>query len=111
MSSPTTRTLSTLREEGWLCAVVEKFNTFNKTRLDLYGFIDIIAVRENETLAVQATSYANTSSRVTKIKAHENYTIVKSANWRIEVWGWKKCLKTSKKGKTYYRYFPRIIVL
>ena len=111
MSSPTQRTLKILRDEGWLVAVVEKWNSHTKTRSDLYGFIDILAVRDNETLAIQATSYPNTSSREKKIKAHSNYTLVKQAKWRVEVWGWKKVAKTSKKGTTYFRYVPRIIPL
>lgn len=88
--SPTSRTLKKLRKDGYLAAVVEK--TIPKTfiKQDLYGFIDIIAIKGYETLAVQATSYPNVSARVNKIVEHENVGAVREANWKIEVWGWHK---------------------
>ena len=90
MSSPTVRSLKLLRDEGYLCQVVERFNHFSKTRLDLFGFIDILAIRENEVLGVQATSRSNVSSRVAKITEHENTAAVRKSGIRIEVWGWGK---------------------
>ena len=108
--SPTSRTLNKLRREGWLVGIVEKYNIFSNTRLDLFGFIDIIALKGEEALAIQTTSYSNISSHVNKIKEHENYPIVKQV-WRIEVWGWKKKKILSKKGTFYYRYEARIVEL
>jgi hypothetical protein len=108
--SPTSRTLNKLRSEGWLPGIVEKFNSFTKTRFDLYGFVDVVAIRDNETIAIQSTSYSNVPSRVNKIKEHINYPIVKKA-WRIEVWGWQKKKRISKQGKIYYRYEARIVEL
>lgn len=90
MSSPTSRSLEALRKDGWLPAVVEKFNSFSRTRHDLYGFIDILAVREKETLAVQACHYSDVADRVAKIQSHENFVAVVASGWRIEVWGWHK---------------------
>jgi hypothetical protein len=89
-TSPTQLTLKRLREEGYLCQVVEHYNFFAKIRQDLFGFVDVIGVRENETIAVQATSYSNVSARVKKIADHENIPMVRKAGWRIEVWGWHK---------------------
>lgn len=111
MSSPTQRTLKVLRDEGWLVAVVEKWNNHVNQRIDLFGFIDIIAIRENETLAVQATSYSHSSDRKKKIISHMNYKLVKQAKWRVEVWAWQKVMKTSKKGTKYIRYVPKITAL
>lgn len=88
--SPTERSLKLLREEGYLVAVVEKWNSFVKVRQDLFGFIDLLAIKENETLAVQTTSGDNVSARLTKIEASDNLPIVRKANWRIEVHGWRK---------------------
>lgn len=90
MSSPTARSLAKLRKDGWRPWIVETFNHYTKTRSDMFGFVDILAIRENETLAVQATSYSNVSSRVKKITDHENVGFVREAGWRIEVWGWHK---------------------
>ena len=88
--SPTERSLKALRADGWLCQVVEKWNPHSRTRLDLFGFVDILALRDGETLAVQATSRSNVSSRVNKIAEHENVAAVRKAGWRLQVWGWSK---------------------
>jgi len=90
VASPTSRSLELLRSEGYLCEVVEKWNQWSKTRKDLYGFIDILAVRKGEVLGVQATSGSNVSGRVAKITEHENVGQVREAGIRIEVWGWRK---------------------
>jgi hypothetical protein len=88
--SPTELTLKYLREAGYQAAVVEKWNPHARIRQDLFGFIDILAVKDGETLAVQATSYANTSSRVAKIADAETAGPVRKAGWKIWVMGWRK---------------------
>ena len=88
--SPTQLTLEKLRADGWLVEVTERWNPFARIRQDLYGFVDLLAVREGETLAVQATSYSNISARVNKITEHNNIGMVRKAGWRVEVWGWRK---------------------
>lgn len=94
MPSPTQRTLAKLRKDGYTCAIVEKYNSFIKCRQDLFGFIDILAIKENETLGVQTTSGSNSSERVEKIKANKYYSTVKKAGWKIIVHGWRKLKKT-----------------
>ena len=89
-SSPTQRTLDSLRKDGWHCAIVEKWNPHTRTRADLWGFCDILAIRRNEILAVQCTSGGNMSKRVDKITGHENTPKVREAGIRIQVWGWRK---------------------
>jgi hypothetical protein len=89
-ASPTALTLKLLREEGWLCQVVEKWNPHARIRQDLFGFIDILCVRDDRTLGVQATSYGNMSSRIRKITDHENLAPVRKANWELWVIGWRK---------------------
>jgi hypothetical protein len=84
------RSLAALRADGWQCAVVEKWNPHAKIRQDLWGFIDVIALREGVTLAVQATSYSNVAARVTKIGESELVAAVRAAGWRIVVHGWHK---------------------
>lgn len=88
--SPTQLSLRHLRAEGWLAAVVEHYNPHARVRNDLFGFIDVLAIRPDETLAVQATTASNVSSRVHKIADHSNIAAVREAGWRIEVWGWAK---------------------
>ena len=90
MSSPTQRSLEYMRRKGYLCAVVERYNHFVKRKNDLFGFIDIICVGENEVIGVQATSATNVSSRITKIAEHENVAAVRRGGIRILVHGWAK---------------------
>jgi hypothetical protein len=88
--SPTQLTLEKLRADGWLAEVVEKWIPGANIRKDLWGFVDILALRDDEILAVQATSYSNVSARVNKITDHENLPAVRLANIQIQVWGWRK---------------------
>ena len=88
--SPTQKSLEHLRKQGYVAEVVEK--TIPKTfiKKDLWGFVDIVAIRDGETVGVQATSVANVSSRVNKIMDSEHYHTVKDAGWKIEVHGWER---------------------
>jgi len=66
--TPTQRTLKLLRDRGYIAAVVERWNPYARIRQDLFGFIDIIAVNDGDTLAVQATSDSNVAARIDKIR-------------------------------------------
>lgn len=90
MSSPTQRSLAELRKRGYLAQVVEKWIAAVKRRQDLYGFIDILAIRDDEILGVQATSGDHVAERVAKIAEHEHVGAVRKAGIRIAVWGWRK---------------------
>ncbi len=87
-TSPTQLSLKKLREEGYTVQVVEYWNSFARIRIDLFGFIDIIALKGKETLAVQTTSASNMSARCKKIADHENVSAVREAGWTIHVHGW-----------------------
>jgi hypothetical protein len=106
--TPTQRTLAELRRQGYLAAVVEKWNPHAKVRQDLFGIIDVLAVEPRaapwgiRTLAVQATSGSNVAARVTKLRAARwppptkrkpagelVFPPLLAAGWRIEVWGWR----------------------
>lgn len=96
MSSPTTRSLAKLRKDGYLAEVVEKFNSFTKTRKDLWGIIDILAIRRDEVLGVQTTSWGHVPDRVKKITDSENIGAIREAGVRVVVHGWKKNPKTNR---------------
>lgn len=95
MKRPTQRSLDLLRKEGWLPAVVEKWNPHAKCRQDLFGIIDIVAIRDGETLGVQATTASNLSKRIRKIEESDALSLLREAEWTIEVHGWRK----DKKGR------------
>ena len=88
--TPTQLSLRHLRAEGWTAEVTEHWNPHARVRNDLFGFIDIIALRGADTLAVQTTSAANVSARVHKIADHPNTPHVREAGWGIVVHGWAK---------------------
>lgn len=107
MSSPTQRSLELLRREGFIAAVVEKWNSFAGppdkrcvacgknaigVRQDLFGFADIIAVHpvSKLTVAVQTTSGSNLAARRTKLRASGEALVCMAAGWKIEVHGWSK---------------------
>lgn len=90
MTSPTARTLAALRAEEWTAQVVERWNAFARVRVDLFGCIDVLAVRPGAILAVQATSGANVAARVAKSKALPALRTWLEAGGRFEVWGWAK---------------------
>lgn len=88
--TPTQLTLRDLRNDGWLAEVVERWNPHSRTRHDLFGFVDIVAVKGDETLAVQTTSGSNAAARVRKIADHPSLPAVREAGWRVEVHGWTR---------------------
>lgn len=88
--TPTQRTLKRLRDDGFLAAVVEKWNPHARIRQDLFGVVDVIGIREGETIAVQATSGSNVSARVKKIAESDATPVIRAAGWRFVVHGWRK---------------------
>lgn len=89
--SNTARSLKALRADGWNCQVVERWQAFAKVRIDLYGFIDILCMREGGPfLAVQTTSRGNIMSRIHKITLEQRALMFISCGGQIEVHGWKK---------------------
>ena len=93
-------TLKRLKNTGYLAAITEHFNVHVRRagggfgiRQDLFGFIDILALRGTEpVLAVQSTSAKQMSPHLKKIREdrRENAVAWLKAGGRIELWGWKK---------------------
>ena len=99
--SPTQLTLRHLRKEGWLAAVVERWVPFPKPghRADLWGFVDLLAIRGDENYYIQACAGNSHAARVAKVKANSNLpTVLGSANPSRQVWvySWSK---TGPRGK------------
>jgi hypothetical protein len=91
MTSPTQRTLARLKKENYdLVAITERWNPFAKIRQDLFGCIDILAIKDGDTVAIQVTSYSNVSARVKKITESVALGPLRKANWTILVEGWHK---------------------
>jgi hypothetical protein len=88
-TSPTQRSLEYLRDLGYHCEVVEKWNPWRRIRQDLWGWCDILAIRKGEVLAVQVTS-TGVAARIKKIQDSDTVAKVRDAGIRIEVHGWRK---------------------
>ena len=89
--SPTQRSLAKMRKEGWFCAITERWNPYANIRQDLFGFIDVLAMRGDVLLAVQTTSGGNVAARVEKIRATQAADLwLESPARRIVVHGWRK---------------------
>lgn len=88
-TSPTQRSLKHMRDLGYLCAVVEKWNPHAMIRQDLYGFIDVLCVKGEDIVGVQACTGGDSAKRVDKIVEHDNYPLVITA-MRIIVQSWRK---------------------
>jgi hypothetical protein len=89
-TSPTQRAIKVLKAEGYIPAIVERWNAFAKIRQDLYGCIDIIAIKPFEILGIQCTSDSNVSARVTKSVAIPALRIWLLAGGKFQVWGFGK---------------------
>ena len=92
MSSPTIRSLALLRKEGYCAQVVEKYNMFAHIRQDLFGFIDIVGIKDGlvGVLGIQTTSAAHIMERVRKILSIPESKIWLECGNKIIVHGWAK---------------------
>lgn len=86
--TPTQRSLKHLRKAGYLVAITERWNPFAKIRQDLFGVIDLLAVKDGETLGVQTTSMSNVSARIKKFAESEHVPKLRDAGWKLEIHGW-----------------------
>ena len=110
---PTQRTLQYLRDQGHSAGVVERYNSHSRTRHDLFGFIDIVAIVDGQIVGIQCTSTANISSRCTKIKTEcaTEAILWLHAGGLIEVWGWKNYKKSLPDDRRKWRETVKCLTL
>ncbi len=108
--TPTQRTLAAMREQGRVCGIVEKFNSFAGPygiRQDLFGFIDIIAIDPVQGVVAIQSCGQDWSGHVKKMLGERNenmFAWIKHAP--IELWAWRK-VKLKRGGKAM-RWAPRV---
>ena len=92
MTGTMQRSLALMKKEGYLVAIAEHFNPWGRVRVDLFGFIDICAIKPevNGVVAVQTTSKSNVSARLTKILPKKEVKVWLQAGNDIEIHGWVK---------------------
>lgn len=81
---------------------------FAKIRQDLFGFIDIVAIKEGEAgvFGIQATSDSNISARVHKSEANPLLKVWLSGGNKFQVWGWGKKGPKGKRKTWELRIIP-----
>lgn len=83
--SPMVRSLRLMRERGYRCYITEHHS--RGLTHDLFGFADILCLKDGEVCVVQTTSRPNVSARVRKITESEELPFVRKAGIRILVQG------------------------
>jgi hypothetical protein len=109
MSKNTERTLKYLREQGYICDMVERFIAFPKPhghRKDFLGIIDIIAFNDLTTIGVQSCGQ-DFAAHLKKIKESEMTTLwLNSVDRELWLIGWRKLVL--RRGGKAKRWRPRI---
>lgn len=89
MSSPSARSKKYMESFGYRVGTVERYVSFTRRRHDLFGFLDLIAMRGPDLVGIQTTSGSNLAARIDKAKALDTF-----AEWRkvgrVEFHGWSK---------------------
>ena len=90
MASPTSRSLTFLRREGFQVDIVERWVIGANIRKDLFGFGDLLAVhRLDKTITIiQTTTVSNLSARIKKAKALLSLKVWLDAGGKAEFHGW-----------------------
>lgn len=107
--TPTARTLQWLKARGYLAGVVERWNPHARIRQDLFGCVDIVAVKGSFVSFWQATSGGNVSSRVSKIRELPHAEQLFASGALVYVIGWRK--RKIKRGGKAVRWEPRILLV
>jgi hypothetical protein len=95
--SPTQLSLAHLRRNGWIADICERWvpngGPGPGVRRDLFGLVDLVAVRGSETMGVQTTSASNVAAHLRKMTDDEHapaLTALRAAGWAVVVHGWRK---------------------
>lgn len=111
-TTPTQRTIRELRNQGRVCAIVEKFNQHvgpHGIRQDLFGIIDVLALDpERGVVGVQCcgNSFSAHYRKLTEERWQECMDWLKTPGTVLELWAWRK-IKVKRGGKAE-RWTPRI---
>ncbi|XOV73812.1 MAG: hypothetical protein ACFHW5_11720 [Verrucomicrobiota bacterium] len=113
--SPTQRTLRALREQGLICAIVEKWNPYGGPqgiRQDLFGIIDVLALDpQRGIVGVQSTGndFAGHMRKLTEQRAQECLDWLSTPGAVLELWAWRKV--KAKRGGKLLLWQPRVAIL
>ena len=103
--SPTQRTLGWLKKNEIPAGIVERWIGPAKRRVDLFGFIDLVAIYPDSIVGIQVTSGSHHADHKRKILDSPQAPMWLHQG-RIELWSWSK-KKVKRAGKAV-RWIPRI---
>lgn len=108
------RTMRELRNQGRVCAIVEKWNAFagpHGIRQDLFGIIDVLALDpERGVVGVQVCGqdWVHHITKMTEERAQETHDWLSTPGTVLELHGWRKVKK--KRGGKQMIWRPRVAV-
>ena len=106
------RTLRAMRDQGRICAIVERFNQYAGEfgrREDLFGIIDILVLDpERGVVGIQACGqdFKAHIRKITEEKAQESMDWLETPGTALELWGWRKV--KLRPGALAMRWKPRV---
>lgn len=90
-TSPTQRSLKHLRNQGFHAQVVEKVVPYKFIKIDLFGWIDLVAVKPGEPITgVQTTTGPHVAHRIGKARGNVALEAWLQAGGRLAVHSWRK---------------------
>jgi hypothetical protein len=112
MTTATQRTLRELRQQGRVCAIVERWNQhvgLHGIRQDLFGIIDVLALDPvRGVVGVQSsTEFPDHWRRLTVERAQETLDWLSTPGTSLELWVWRKV--KLKRGGLAVRWAPRVV--
>jgi len=97
MTTPTQLSLAHLRQGGWTVDICERWVPNGApgggVRRDLFGLVDLVALRGSETMGVQTTSASNVAAHLRKMTDAEHapaFVALAAAGWTLVIHGWRK---------------------
>jgi hypothetical protein len=87
--TPHERSKAWLARAGYSFQTVEHHDRHSVRTHDLFGCLDLLALRGFQTLGVQTTSSNNVAARRTKVEDSPYLEAMRAAGWRVVVHGWR----------------------
>ena len=110
-SKPTQRTIAELKKRAATYQVVERWCSFSRRRIDLFGVIDVLALDDHGILGIQTCAGGDTSKRLDKALAEPRLMRWLDYGGRFEIWSWRQLKEKTKTGKTVERWRMRRVTV